>query len=82
MTNLGHLSSYLQVERIVLLVIRIVGVIGIVSLIHKFHSTIEFSSACRSDKPLGMLMRHCEGIAMGGIFDRMLTTPFKRSPPG
>ena len=82
MMNLGHLSSYLQVERIVLLVIHIVGVVGIVSLIHKFHSTVEFSSAHWSDEPSGTLMRHCEGIAMGGIFDRTLTTPFKCSPPG
>lgn len=71
--NFGHLSLYLQVEQIVLLVIHIIGVISIVSLIHKFHSTVEFSSACQS-KPLGMLMHHCKRIAMGRIFDKMLTT--------
>ena len=79
--NLGHLSSYLQVERIVL-DIRIVGVVSILSLICKFRITVEFSSARWSDKPSGTLMRHREGIATAGSFDGTLTTPFKRGTPG
>ena len=82
MTNLGHLSSYLQVERIVLLVIHIIGVIGIVSLIHKFHSTIEFS--CQRFCPLLFPHNDASTCPRARRTDRrwMLTTPFKCSPPG
>ena len=77
-----NLSSDLQIEQIVLFDIHIISIVSILSLICKFHFTIEISSTCWSNlKPSGVLMRHCEGIAMAGSFDRMLTTLFKCSPP-
>jgi len=66
LSNLGHLLSYLQVERIVMAV-RVLRIV------------VEFSRGGWADKRPLALMSHGKRITAPRFLDRPLAAPFKRS---